>query len=70
MPGVLALVAALAVACAEASVNYGESKFTVTGTVLCQDCTKNWNAYAYNGKPIAGSCRHATPSYIYLVPHP
>ncbi|KQJ97687.1 pistil-specific extensin-like protein [Brachypodium distachyon] len=55
----LALVAALAMAatCAEAGRDYGagQSKFTITGTVLCQDCTKNWNAYAYNAKPIPGS---------------
>ncbi|KAL5224771.1 hypothetical protein ABZP36_011410 [Zizania latifolia] len=57
MRPVLALVVAVAAAatCAKAWDNFGESKFTVTGTVLCQDCTKNWNAYAYNAKPIAGS---------------
>lgn len=56
----LALVAALAMAantCAEAGRDYGagQSKFTITGTVLCQDCTKNWNAYACNAKPIPGT---------------
>uniref|UniRef100_A0ACD5TML8 Uncharacterized protein n=1 Tax=Avena sativa TaxID=4498 RepID=A0ACD5TML8_AVESA len=40
---------------AAAGGNHGASKFRVTGTVLCQDCTKNWNAYAYNAKPIPGS---------------
>jgi hypothetical protein len=50
------LLVALAVATrADAGGNYGASKFTITGTVLCQDCTKNWNAYAYNAKPVAGT---------------
>ena len=56
---VLALVAAVVVAAAaraDAWTRYDEKQFTVTGTVLCQDCTKNWNAYAYNAKPIPGSC--------------
>ncbi|XP_062205964.1 uncharacterized protein LOC133907880 [Phragmites australis] len=55
---VLALVAAVVVAAAaraDAWTRYDEKQFTVTGTVLCQDCTKNWNAYAYNAKPIPGS---------------
>uniref|UniRef100_R7WCN1 Pollen-specific protein C13 n=1 Tax=Aegilops tauschii TaxID=37682 RepID=R7WCN1_AEGTA len=50
-----ALVLVAAAACADAGESYGASMFTVTGTVLCQDCTNNWNAYAYNAKPIAGS---------------
>jgi hypothetical protein len=58
-----ALALALAVVIAAAVIaeagghgyDYGVKKFTVTGTVLCQDCTKNWNAYAYNAKPIPGS---------------
>ncbi|EMS47447.1 hypothetical protein TRIUR3_04223 [Triticum urartu] len=50
-----ALVLVAAATCADAGESYGASMFTVTGTVLCQDCTKNWNAYAYNAKPIAGS---------------
>lgn len=49
----LALVAAATRA--DAGGKYGASKFRVTGKVLCQDCTKNWNAYAYNAKPVAGS---------------
>ncbi|XP_047043577.1 uncharacterized protein LOC124647735 [Lolium rigidum] len=50
------LLVALAVATrADAGGNYGASKFRITGTVLCQDCTKNWNAYAYNAKPVNGS---------------
>lgn len=52
-----ALVLVAAATCADAGESYGASKFTVTGTVLCQDCTKNWNAYAYNAKPIAGTVR-------------
>ncbi|XP_062200317.1 uncharacterized protein LOC133903001 [Phragmites australis] len=56
---VLALVAAVVVAAAGtragAWTHYDEKKFTVTGTVLCQDCTKNWDAYAYSAKPIPGS---------------
>ncbi|KAL6641422.1 hypothetical protein ACP70R_019603 [Stipagrostis hirtigluma subsp. patula] len=56
MPAVVALLVAAAVAAAaEASTRYDAKTFTVTGTVLCQDCTKNWNAYAYNAKPIPGS---------------
>jgi hypothetical protein len=52
----LVVVAAVAVACAEARLpDYHPSTFTVTGKVQCQDCTKNWNAYAYNAKPIPGS---------------
>ncbi|BAF27127.1 pistil-specific extensin-like protein [Oryza sativa Japonica Group] len=55
----LALVAVAAAAAAatraDAWHNYGAAKFTVTGSVLCQDCTKSWNAYAYNAKPIPGS---------------
>ncbi|KAL6905294.1 hypothetical protein ACP4OV_002895 [Aristida adscensionis] len=51
----VAVVAAAAAARAEASRHYGASKFAVTGTVLCQDCAKNWNAYAYNARPIPGS---------------
>lgn len=54
----LALAVAVVVAAvAEAKgpgYDYEVKKFTVTGTVLCQDCTKNWNAYAYNAKPIPG----------------
>jgi len=61
--GMPALVLALVVAavtvvvCAEARVPdyYHPSTFTVTGKVQYQDCTKNWNAYAYNAKPIPGS---------------
>ncbi|CAM0956297.1 unnamed protein product [Alopecurus aequalis] len=49
------LVALALVAAADAGGKYGASKFRVTGTVRCQDCTKNWNTYAYNAKPIAGS---------------
>ncbi|KAF8728022.1 hypothetical protein HU200_018595 [Digitaria exilis] len=55
------LALALAVAIAAASLadarlpDYHPSTFTVTGKVQCQDCTKNWNAYAYNAKPIPGS---------------
>ncbi|XP_006662569.1 uncharacterized protein LOC102709404 [Oryza brachyantha] len=55
MLALVALAAAAAATCAAAWGNYGESKFTVTGSVLCQDCTKNWNAYAYNAKPVPGS---------------
>ncbi|KAG2539591.1 hypothetical protein PVAP13_9NG465000 [Panicum virgatum] len=56
----LALVAAAAVVIAAAAAaarvpDYHPSTFTVTGTVQCQDCTKNWNAYAYNARPIPGS---------------
>jgi hypothetical protein len=60
----LALVAAAAVLIAAASraaeargpdYRYHPSTFTVTGKVQCQDCTKNWNAYAYNARPIPGS---------------
>ncbi|TVU31799.1 hypothetical protein EJB05_23501, partial [Eragrostis curvula] len=56
----LALAVAVAFAAAASSAEamgprYEVKKFTVTGTVLCQDCTKNWNAYAYNAKPIPGS---------------
>ena len=56
MPALALVVAAVAVACAEARLpDYHPPTFTVTGEVQCQDCTKNWNAYAYNGKPIPGS---------------
>jgi hypothetical protein len=59
------LLVALAVATrADAGGNYGASKFTITGTVLCQDCTKNWNAYAYNAKPVAGTFPSTLPSLI------
>ncbi|OEL23347.1 hypothetical protein BAE44_0015632 [Dichanthelium oligosanthes] len=54
----LALVVAIAAAawCAEARVpDHHPSTFTVTGKVQCQDCSKNWNAYAYNGRAIPGS---------------
>lgn len=54
----LALVVAIAAAAALADArvpDYHPSTFTVTGKVQCQDCTKNWNAYAYNAKPIPGS---------------
>lgn len=61
MPALALVVAAVAVACAEARLpDYHPSTFTVTGKVQCQDCTKNWNAYAYNAKPIPGS--HPFPS--------
>jgi hypothetical protein len=66
----LALVAVAAAAAAatraDAWHNYGAAKFTVTGSVLCQDCTKSWNAYAYNAKPIPGSLR-ATASCFLLA---
>ncbi|XP_066387439.1 uncharacterized protein [Miscanthus floridulus] len=56
MPALALVVAAVAVACAEARLpDYHPPTFTVTGKVQCQDCTKNWNAYAYNAKPIPGS---------------
>ncbi|KAK1695821.1 hypothetical protein QYE76_012518 [Lolium multiflorum] len=51
----VALAVVAAAARADAGGNYGASKFRITGTVLCQDCTKNWNAYAYNAKPVNGS---------------
>ncbi|CAN6305967.1 unnamed protein product [Urochloa humidicola] len=56
----LALVAAAVVLAAAARAaakvpDYHPSTFTVTGKVQCQDCTKNWNAYAYNARPIPGS---------------
>ncbi|KAJ1296381.1 hypothetical protein BS78_01G296000 [Paspalum vaginatum] len=52
----LVVVAAVAAACAEARApDYHPPTFTVTGKVQCQDCTKNWNAYAYNARPIPGS---------------
>uniref|UniRef100_A0A0D9XM40 Pollen Ole e 1 allergen and extensin family protein n=1 Tax=Leersia perrieri TaxID=77586 RepID=A0A0D9XM40_9ORYZ len=55
MLALVVAVAAAAATCADAWHNYGASKFTVTGSVLCQDCTKSWNAYAYNAKPIPES---------------
>jgi hypothetical protein len=62
------LLVALAVATrADAGGNYGASKFTITGTVLCQDCTKNWNAYAYNAKPVAGTFPSTLPSLIPIL---
>jgi hypothetical protein len=51
----VALTLAAAAARADAGWSYGASKFRITGTVLCQDCTKNWNTYAYNAKPINGT---------------
>ncbi|PUZ40283.1 hypothetical protein GQ55_9G411400 [Panicum hallii var. hallii] len=56
----LALVAAAVVIAAAARAaarvpDYHPSTFTVTGKVQCQDCTTNWNAYAYNARPIPGS---------------
>ncbi|TKV95124.1 hypothetical protein SEVIR_9G340300v4 [Setaria viridis] len=59
MPMLALLAAAVVIAAAaraEARVpDYHPSTFTVTGQVQCQDCTKNWNAYAYNARPIPGS---------------
>ncbi|KAK3157059.1 hypothetical protein QOZ80_2AG0115620 [Eleusine coracana subsp. coracana] len=54
----MAIVVAAAAMRADArgpGYDYEVKKFTVKGTVLCQDCTKNWNAYAYNARPIPGS---------------
>lgn len=53
----LALLVVVAAACAEAwrPDYYHPPTFTVTGKVQCQDCTKNWNAYAYNARPIPRS---------------
>lgn len=71
MPALALVVAAVAVACAEARLpDYHPSTFTVTGKVQCQDCTKNWNAYAYNAKPIPGSkvsitCRDDRSRVVY-----
>jgi hypothetical protein len=57
----VALTLAAAATRADAGWNYGASKFRITGTVLCQDCTKNWNTYAYNAKPIAGTSPSTLP---------
>ncbi|KAG0550352.1 hypothetical protein BDA96_01G330800 [Sorghum bicolor] len=68
----LALLLVVAAACAEAwrPDYYHPPTFTVTGKVQCQDCTKNWNAYAYNARPIPRSkvsitCRDKNSRVVY-----
>jgi hypothetical protein len=39
-------------------------EFTIYGKVLCQDCTKGWNAFAYGATPINGKLSFANiPRY-------
>jgi hypothetical protein len=39
-------------------------EFTIYGKVLCQDCTKGWNAFAYGATPINGKLSFANMRYM------
>jgi hypothetical protein len=55
---ILALVAVSMLSMSPVNV-YGMStnaqEFTICGKVLCQDCTKGWNTFAYGATPITGN---------------
>ncbi|XP_015898599.3 uncharacterized protein LOC107432058 [Ziziphus jujuba] len=52
---ILALAASILMGCTDVALGLNEAeKIHVGGRVLCQDCTQEWNKWAYGGKPIKG----------------
>ncbi|KAJ3689797.1 hypothetical protein LUZ61_018961 [Rhynchospora tenuis] len=55
---ILALVAVLVLLMRPSNVqgmSCTAQEFTISGTVLCQDCTKDWNTFAFGALPIEGA---------------